>query len=183
MSVDYHSLLWQQLNKAYAGTDQAFVMTTGMFPLYSDYSLSDGNAKIAEMNTFELTDRCIACGTNYNPTGAKISLLWDQLLNYGKGPPAGPELEPAFKNARDRLYKAYIQTSIKMKYEYQEKYGDDWEKFYDEGIRATPEYKTWEKLNKEVTPLLKAINEWVYGPLQSRVIEPMRMGTTNYRHS
>ena len=201
MSVDYHGLLWQQLNKSFAGTNQAFVMTTGKFLLYSDYSLTNENTKVVERNTFKLTDTCIGCGTNYNSTGSRISLLWDQLLNQGIGPPAGPELEPAFKNARRQLYKvwdtrtptpfyqsyidanaAYYLKVVKMKHEYQHEYGDDWKEFYDEEIHTIPEYTIKEKLEKEVLPLFKAINEWIYGPLYS-VLEPMKKGTTNYKHS
>ena len=199
MSVDYHALLWQQLNKSFAeGTNNAFVMAVGKFLLYSDYSLTNENSKVAENNTFELTDACIGCGTNYNPTGSRISILWDQLLHQGKGPQAGPEQQAAFEEARKALYKVwetntptpfyqsyidanvtYMEKVTQMKCEYMEKYGDSWEAIYDEVIRATTEYLTWERLDKEVAPLLKAIDDWVYGPLNG-VFGSMRKGMANY---
>ena len=184
MSVDYRELLWQQLNKNFGeGTNNTFVMAMGKFLLYSDYSLTNDNQKVAANNTFELTDTCVACATNYNPTGSNISLLVKQLLTAGKGPSAGPEQQAAFEQARKALYKvwdtrtptpfyqsyldansAYQLKQITMKYEYQEKYGDNWEAIYDEAIKATPEYLNWDRLHKDVAPLLKAMDEWVYGP-------------------
>ena len=195
MSVDYHALLWQQLNKNFGeATNNAFVMAVGKFLLYSDYSSTNEDTKLAASNTFELTDACIGCGANYNPTGSKISRLWDQLLNQGKGPEAGPEQQAAFERAKRVLFKnwdaeiptpfyqsyldakiAYMEKAAQMKYEYMEKFGDSWEAIYDEVIRATTEYLTWERLDKAVAPLLKAIDEWTYGPLAG-TMAPMRKG-------
>ena len=197
MSVDFHELLWQQLNKTFAtGTDQAFVMSIGKSLLYSDYSLTSGNEQVAVFNTFTLTDSCVACGANYNPTGSKISVLWDTLLNHGKGPQAGPEQQAAFEQARKSLFKvwdsrtptpfyqsyldannAYQMKRLKMKIEYQKEYGDQWEAIFDEAIKATSEYQTYERLDKEVAPMLKAINEWIYGPLAD-TLAPMKKGMT-----
>ena len=177
MSVDYHELLWQQLNKNFGeGTNNTFVMAMGKSLLYSDYSLTNDNEKVAANNTFELTDTCVECATNYNPTGSNISLLVKQLLTAGKGPQAGPEQQAAFEQARKALYKvwdtrtptpfyqsyidansAYQLKRITMKYKYQEKYGDNWQAIFDEAIKATPEYLTWDRLHKDVAPLLKAI--------------------------
>ena len=185
MSVDYHALLWQQLNKNFGeGTNNTFVMAVGKFLLYSDYSLTNDNQKVAANNTFELTNTCLGVGPNYNPTGSTVSLLWKTLVKEGKGPSAGPEQQAAFEQARKALYKvwdtrtptpfyqsyldansAYQLKRITMKYEYQEKYGDNWEAIYDEAIKATPEYLTWDRLHKDVAPLLNAIDEWVYGTL------------------
>ena len=206
MSVDYHALLWQQLNKTFAtGTDQAFVMATGKFLLYSDYSLltsdnvkiaelTSDNVKIAEYNTFQLTDVCVACSPNYNPTGSNISVLWDQLLNDGQGPQAGPEQQAAFEQAKRSLFKvweartptpfyqsyidandAYQKKEIKIKSECQKEYGDQWEAIYNEVIKATSEYLNFERLDKEVAPMLKAINNWIYGPLAYTLV-PMKKG-------
>ena len=196
MSVDYHALLWQQLNKSFAtGTDQVFVMSLGKFLLYSDYTLKN---KLAGWKTFELTNDCIGCGPNYNPTGEKISILWDTLLNKGEGPEAGPEQKPAFDNAKSALYKvwknetptpyyqryldaksAYLTKKNDLEHYYKDHCGDGWKAEYDKAIKATPEYLTFERLDKNVAPMLKAIDVWRDGPLAD-VLAPMKKGMHNH---
>ena len=202
MSVDYHELLWQQLNKSFAkGSNDAFVLAVGKFLLYANYSEVNDNAIRAAFNTFELTDTCIGCSANYNPTGSKISMLWDQLLNQGKGPQAGPEQQAAFEQARSTLFKvwdtrtptpfyqsyidaksAYLGKTILMKAQYKKEYGDGWEELYDQVIVTTPEYLNYQRLDKDVAPLLKAIDEWVYGPLYG-TLAPMKKGMERYLRS
>ena len=195
MSVDYHALLWQQLSKIFRqGSMETFVLAVKKFLLYSDYALVKENPKRAERNTFELTDSCIECSTHYNPIGSKISILWDQLLNQGKGPPPDPEQQAAFEQAQHTLYKdwdtrtpspfyqsyidaktAYLGKMVLMKAKYKKEYGNSWEEPYEEAIRATPEYQNYHKLDKEITPSLKAIDDWFIGSLAG-VLSPMKKG-------
>ena len=97
-SVNYHELLlWQKLSKNFGGGPNcALTMTTGKVLLYTDYSLNSGNEKGAAEKTFELTNNCAACNTNYQPTGSRVQALWEELLFQGKGPNAGPEQQALF---------------------------------------------------------------------------------------
>ena len=81
--------------------------TEGKTLLHSDYSLTHDNVNRASEKTFELTDACATCTTNYNPTGSNIHLLWEQLIYEDKGPEAGPQQQAAFEEAKRVLYKDY----------------------------------------------------------------------------
>ena len=195
MSVDYHALLWQQLNKNFGeGTNNTFVMAVGKFLLYSDYFLTNENQKVAASNIFELTDTCLGVGPNYNPTGSRISLLWKMLVKEGKGPSPTPEQQAAFEQAKKALYKdwetktptpfylSYLDANaawqvkrITMKYECKGKCGDSCEIICDEDLKTIPEYLNWERLYKDVAPMLKAIDEWKYGALYG-TLAPVREG-------
>ena len=153
----------------------------------------------AAHNTFELVDSCIACNVNYSLTGSRISTQWEQLLYHGKGPPAGPEHKPAFENAkallyknydtreRTELYKNYIKASagfaakkVSLMIECQQQYGDKWKTIYDQMLLTTEEYQRFQPLDREVPPLLQAIDEWVYGPLVT-TMAPMKKSIVNKR--
>ena len=78
--VDYHYLLWQELNKAFGSTSSIFVMEVGKRLCHSDYSITHGHADLAAHNTFQLVDCSISCATNYTPNGSSISAMWKKLL-------------------------------------------------------------------------------------------------------
>ena len=195
MGIDAHRLLWQQLNKMYGnGANSVFVLAIGKYLNHSDYSPTE-NFREAGHNTFELVNSCIACNVNYSPTGSRISIQWEQLLYHGKGPPAAEAQRPAFENARDllytnyktrertELYKKYLKAKaalakkkVAMMIEYQQKYGNSWKDIYEQMLLATDEYLQFDPLDREVSPLLQAIEEWEYGPL-ANVMAPMKEGT------
>ena len=177
MSIDVHRLLWQQLSKMYGNDDNSmFVLTMGKYLNFLDYSPT--NLREAGHNTFELVNSCISCNVNYSPTGSRISIQWEQLLYQGKGPPATDAQRPAFEKARDllytnyktreptELYKKYLKATaalaekkVELMRECQQKYGNNWEAFYKEMLPATEEYQQFQFLDREVSPLLQAIDE------------------------
>ena len=62
--VDYHRLLWQELNKNFGDASSTiFVMAIGQQLSSSDYNIHD---KLAAQKTFELVNHTIPCATNYN---------------------------------------------------------------------------------------------------------------------
>ena len=193
MNRDAQHLLWQHLNKLYVkkADESTFVLSIGKYLLYSDYS-PVSLPQLAAYNTFELVDSCIACEVNYSLTGSRISTQWEQLLYHGKGPPADAAQKPAFENAkallytnydtreRSDLYNNYIKASadfeakkVSLTIECQQKYGDNWKTFYDQLLLATEEYQQFQPLDRDVPPLLQAIDEWVYGPLVT-TMAPMK---------
>ena len=192
MNIDVQRLLWQQLNKKYGNdTNKAFVMTIANHLNHFDYSPAK-DLREAALNTFELVNCCIGCNTNYTPTGSKVSLQWKLLLFEGEGPKATPAQRPAFERAkallytdyetreRTELYKqyseakvAFIEKRFAIKRECELKYGNKWEANFNEIFPTTKEYKVFQPLEREVSPLLKAIFEWVYGPL-APVMAPIR---------
>jgi len=192
--VNYHRLLWQALNNKFKGSGKStFVMATGQRLLFSDYNVS-GNAGLAAYRTFELLDNGIPCATNYSVTGTQLSTKWEQLLNEGKGPNAGPQQQAAFEKAKSALYKVYDtehtdyyenylnkekavrKKRVEMEHEYQDQYGDKWKSRFDKDFAVTDECMDFQPLHKDVAPHLKAIEEWRYGPLAG-TLAPMRQGT------
>ena len=195
MSVDYHGLLWQQLNKTFAtGPNQAFVMAVGKYLIYSDYYLAYGNDKAAAYNTFMLTNGCVACNANYNLTGSNMSTLWHTLFNAGRGPPPTGEQQARFENAKRRLYtdydgdvespryKKYIAAQdalrakkIELKKEIMKESTTDWEARLDSALRETKEYADMQRMEEEVGPLIKDLRIGQYGPLYE-TIKPFKDG-------
>ena len=195
MSIDAQCLLWQQLNKKYGNdTNKTFVMTIANHLSHSDYSLAK-DFREAAWNTFDLVNSCIACNANYAPTGSKISIQWKQLLFEGEGPEAGPAQESAFERAkvllytnyetrqRTQLYKkyceakeAFMEKKSAMMMEFQLKHDNNWEATLDKMLPTTEEYKQFQHLEKKISPLLQAIDEWVYGPL-AIVMGPLKKST------
>ncbi len=195
MSIDVHRALWQKLNEMYGNdANSMFVLSMGKYLNYADYSPTEF-PKVAGHNTFELVDSCIACNVNYSPTGSRISLRWEQLLYQGKGPKATAEQKPAFEKARDllyvnyetrkptELYEKYLKAKsafeikkVKLMGECRDKYGSNWETHYNELLPATEEYQQFQALDREVSPLLQAIDEWIYGPL-ANVMAPLKNGS------
>ena len=77
--VDYHRLLWQELNKKLATYKSSiFVMARKQICSY-EYSIDKDNEKSAAHNTFQLVNDTISCATNYSPTGSWISEMWEKL--------------------------------------------------------------------------------------------------------
>ena len=199
MSTGVQRLLWQKLNEMYGNDPNSgmFVLTMGKRLNYADYSPTHF-PKVAALNTFELVNSCIACNVNYSPTGSRISQRWEQLLYKGKGPKATAKQKPAFEKAKallyknyeareySELYKRYIDAKsalatkkVELEMECHQKYGDKWEAIYDKLLPATEEYQQFQALDREVSPLLQAIDEWVYGPLAT-VMAPRKKGSYNY---
>ncbi len=194
MGIEIHRLVWQVLNRMYGNdTNSVFVMTVGKYLNYADYSPTEF-PKVAALNTFELVDSCVACNVNYAPTGSRISLRWEQLVNHGRGPKATGKQKPAFDKARALLYKNYeireytelykkylevksavARKKVDLEIECRQKYGNDWEIAYTKLLSATEEYQQFEALDREVCPQLQAIDEWVDGPLAT-VMTPMKQG-------
>ena len=192
MSIDIQRLFWQQLNKKYGNdTNKMFVMTIANHLSHRDYS-PPKDLREAALNTFELVNHCIECNANYAPTGSKISLQWQQLLFEGEGPQASPAQKPAFEKAkallytdyeareRTELYKQYCEANVAfvekrfaLKRECELKFGNGWEAIFDEIFPTTEEYKVFQPLERQVNPLLQAIEEWVYGPL-APVMAPLK---------
>ena len=197
MSFDVQRLLWQQLNKKYGNdTDKMFVMTIANHLNHSDYS-PPKDLREAALNTFELLNHCIGCNANYAPTGSKISLQWQQLLFEGEGPKATPTEKPVFERAKALLYTnyetreptelykryyeakaAFVEKRFAIKRECELKYGNEWEANFNEIFPTTEEYKVFQPLEREVSPLLKVIDEWVNGPL-APVVAPMKKSMYN----
>ena len=78
--VDYHRLLWQELNKIYGGASSIFVMTVGKKLSSCDYDITNEHAELAAHNTFELVNETISCSTNHTPNGSLVSTMWKRLL-------------------------------------------------------------------------------------------------------
>ena len=190
-SPRYQRLLWQELNKKFGGGDKSvFVMTTGQTLLHSDYDTSN---PAAGFNTFELVDKPLLCSTNYSPAESRISVKWEQLLNEGKGPNAGPQQQAAFEKAKQFLYdkydteysdsykkylelkKACRQKEVQMEKELQEKYNDDWKVHFEKEFYACDEYMDYDSEHRRVDPHLKAIEQWKEGPLAG-ILKPVRQG-------
>ena len=194
VTVDVHRLLWQKLDEVYGNDPNSmFVLTMGKALYYADYSPTKF-PKVAAHNTFELVNSCIACNVNYSPTGSIISLRWEQLLYEGKGPKATEEQRPAFEKAKALLYEnyetrkptelyekyleaksAFERKKVQLMRECRQKYCDNWEANYNELLPATEEYQQFQALDREVSPQLQAIDEWVYGPL-ANVMAPLKQG-------
>ena len=62
--------------------------------------------------------------------------------------------------------------------EYQQQYGDKWKTIYDQMLLTTEEYQRFQPLDREVPPLLQAIDEWMYGPLVT-TMAPMKKSIVN----
>jgi len=197
MSVDYHRLLWQQLNKNFGdGKSAMFVMRTGQQLLYADYDVS-GDPDIASYNTFKLVDETVNVAPAFTPSGSNISNLWQQLLDGGKGPNPGPAEKTAFEKARKVLYKRYPEEKSEYYIEYIDKkfkledkrydlekkmkdeYGDDWEAYLEERLKRTREYYEYSEIETRVKPHLQAIDAWDYGPLKDTIV-PFKEGTVLY---
>ena len=196
LGIDVHRLLWQKLNEMYGNdANSMFVLTVGKHLNYADYSPTEF-PKVAALNTFELVNSCISCNVNYLPTGSIISLRWEQLLYEGKGPKATAKQKPAFEKAKALLYKNYeareyselykryidakaalAKKEVELQMECYQKYGDKWEAIYNKLLPATEEYQQFQPLDREVSPQLQAIDEWVYGPLAT-VMAPHKKGNT-----
>ena len=193
MSVNYESLLWQELNKNFGdGVSTTFVMRTGQQLLYSDYDVS-GDMDVAAYNTFQLVNETLSCAPIYTPNGSNISTMWSQLLIGGRGPNAGPQQQAAFDKARKILYKSYpsekttfyteydtklgelLDKKKDLKKEMKDEYGDDWEVNFDEQLEETKEYRAFQDIEKRVGPHVKAIREWEKGPL-ANTIAPLEEG-------
>jgi len=201
MSIDYKSLLWQELNKNFGdGTSTTFVMSIGQQLLYSDYDVS-GDQDIAAYNTFQLVDETLSCAHIYTPNGSNISAMWKQLLFRGRGPRAGPQQQAAFEKARKILYKSYPSEKTAFYIEYdtkqnelsavkkdlkekmEEKDGDDWEVHFDEELEETAEYRAFQDIEEWVGIHVQAIREWEKGPLAG-TMAPLEEGTVHgYRNT
>jgi len=192
MSVDYHCLLWGELNKTFGdGRSTTFMMRPGQQLLSSDYDIT-GFADKAAYKTFELVNQAVPCATVYTPNQNNISTLWNTLLTTGKGPSAGPEYQAAYEKAKGVLYQKYptIKTTYYQDYEdkkdqlnakksalkreLQDKY-DDWEVRYQEALEAMPEYYQVNRLKKIIEPLEMDIKVWVQGPI-AKTLAPFQEG-------
>ena len=101
--VDYHRLLWQELNKNFGNASTSvFVMAVGQQLSSFDYCITHEHAKLADQKMFELLDRTLSCGTNYSPTGSSVSGKWERLLKEAR-PRAGHEAQPAFEDTMHGL--------------------------------------------------------------------------------
>lgn len=194
IGVDYHRLLWQELNKMYGnGSSTVFVMAVGQQLCSSDYDVT-GNAKMAAFNTFELVNNTISCSTNFCAAGSTVSFMWEHL-QLGTGPSAGPQQQADFYKAKEALYVDYVKSKrTKLYDEYLEKkqareekkiqvktycknnHGDRWEEYYREGFNASTENIEFQDLAAEVIPHLNAIEVWRHGPLV-HITTHIRQGT------
>ena len=146
--VDYHRLLWQQLDESVANDAQSmFVLSQGQLLNPVDYKPENRDAGY---NTSTLVDNAMKCGVNNAETGSHYSTLWNQLLQYGEGPKGGTESKVKFDNAKAKLYKVYPDEKsqyylhwidvdrkyrtelLDLKDQMKEKWGDNWKKHYDE---------------------------------------------------
>ena len=191
--VDYHRLLWQELNKNFGNDTTVFVMAVGEILSSADYSITDGHAELAAKNTFQLVDHTIACAINCSK-GSPISTMWTRLLQ-GRGPRAGPEEQPAFAEAKRALYVDYdkklptelykeyrvkehalMQKELQIEDELREKYGDQWKVYFDKRLKASKEYLDFQYASEEVKPHLDAIKIWIHGPLVHD-LDSLKQGT------
>ena len=195
IGVDYHRLLWQELNKNFGDVSTTiFVMAVGQQLSSSDYDITAGHAELAAHKTFELVNHTIPCATNYSSKGSSVSVMWERLLQ-GKGPRAGPEHQPAFeeakrvlfvdydKNKPTELYQGYLDKEIALKQkefqieeECREKYGDQWRVNFDKKSQVSKEYIEFQCAAKVVQPHLDAIEIWRHGPLVHN-LNHMKQGT------
>ena len=194
IGVDYHRLLWQELNKKFGNAStQVFVMAVGQQLCPSEYAITYGNTELAAQNTFELVNHTIACATTYSPKGSSISKMWERLLQE-EGPKAGEEHKQAFEKARDELFAKYKEKKPKKLYQdYLDKEialnekklqirgecqndGDQWESNFKEKLQHSKEYIEFEHAAKVVQPHLDAIEVWEHGPLVHK-LRQMRQGT------
>lgn len=155
-----------------------------------------GNPKMAAFKTFELVDNTISCSINYSPTGSSVSAMWQRLLE-AKGPSAGPEYQVAYQKAKkalyvnfdqnqhSQLYNDYIekkcaleQKKVQMKNKCKEEYGDGWEEYFKDCVKASKEYIEFQELAALVEPHLDAIKIWNHGPLV-RVLDHIKKGMVN----
>ena len=183
IEVDYHRLLWQELNKNFGNDSTIFVMAVGQKLSFCDYDVTAGHAELAAQKSFELVDHTIACATNYSSKGSPVSLLWETLL-LEKGPKAGPDEQSAFREAKKalfvdydkhkptELYQDYLdkeivlkQKELEIKRESIKDYGDQWKVNFDESLKASKEYLEFEHVTNVVKPHLDAIEVWKHGPL------------------
>ena len=189
IEVDYHRLLWQELNKNFGNDTTVFVMAVGEILSSADYSIADGHAELAAKNTFQLVDRTIACAINCSK-GSSISEMWKRLLRK-KGPKPGPEEEPAFqkaklalfvdydKNLPTKLYKEYHdkEDALKQKEHQidcgsQKNYGDQ----RKVNLKTSKEYSDFQRVAERVKHHLDAIKVWEHGPLVHD-LDHMKQGT------
>ena len=183
IGVDCHRLLWQELNKNFGTASTIFVMKVGKQLHSSDYGITHEHADLAAENTFQLVNRTIACAANYSPTTSRISRMWERLLDQ-KGPKAGPNEQPAFEEAKRKLfvdydkhkptelYQDYLDKEIALKQkeiqiedECENRYGDQWKAKYDRRLQGSKEYIELQRAAKVVQPHLDAIEVWQHGPL------------------
>ena len=166
-----------------------FVMTIANHLNHSDYS-PPKDLREAALNTFELVNHCIGCNPNYAPTGSKVSLQW-------QGPGETSAQKPAFERVKALLYTdyesreptelyknyyeakvAFIEKRFVIKRECELKYGNKWETNFEEIFPTTEEYKVFQPLERKVSLLLEAIEEWVHEPL-APVMAPIKKSTYN----
>ena len=182
MEIDYHRLLWQELNKLYGGNSSVFVMAVGHTINCSTYDIT-GNAAMAACKTFELVDSAISCAVNYSPTGSSISYLWQTLCN-AKGPRADSQHQPAFEEAKKALYKNFGKRERskfyndycekkevikeKIQKECKQQHGEDWEvhwaDYFDKKY-SSKEYEEIHELGKVIQRHSDAIDVWLDGTL------------------
>ena len=191
--VDYHRLLWQELNRNFGDASSIFVMAVGQQLSSSDYDIDD-QYSLAAHYTFQLVDHIISCATNYTPTGSLISRMFERLLRQ-KGQTAGPDHQPAFEKAKNVLYADYDtrqitelyqdyldkeialkQNKIIMKQEFQIKYGDQWQSNFNKWLQHSKEYIEFQRAAEVVQPHLDAVEVWKHGPLVHK-LNQMRQGT------
>jgi len=190
--IDYHRLLWQELNKNFGNeTSTVFVMAVGQQLSYFDYDVCK-NTKMAAYNTYQLVNSTIACGTNHNTAGSSISLMWERLLQ-GKGPGAGQKHRPAFEEAKETLYVEYPkrknelyekyltkknaleQKKVKMQDDCKKKYGNQWKANFEREFNGCIENNEFQDLKASVEHHLKAIEVWEHGPL-FHILNPIKKG-------
>ena len=194
IGVDYHRLLWQELNKNFGNASTLFVMAVGQKLSSCDYDVTAGHDKLAAQKTFELVNHTISCATNYSPKGSPVSVMWERLLQ-GNGPRPGPEHQPAFEKARHalfmdytrdkptELYQGYLdkevalkQKELELERESQKSYGDQWKVNFDKSLKASKEYLEFQRVAEVVKPHLDAIAVWKHGPLVHN-LNNMRQGS------
>jgi len=173
-TTDYHRLLWQVIDKNTAGGDHSsFVMTLGKLLNPEDYKPDNENAGY---NTSLLVDNTMMCTVNYTDAGSHYSLLWDNLLKNGKGPPAGEEEQKKIDDAKKLLYKVYpteiseyykkwmtvssryLNELLNLEDEMKEKYGDYWETHYDERKKLLPSYPDYNLMQDTAEAAIDSIN-------------------------
>ena len=203
IEVDYHRLLWQELNKNFGNDSTIFVMAVGQKLSFCDYDVTAGHAELAAQKSFELVDHTIACATNYSSKGSPVSLMWETLL-LEKGPKAGPDEQSAFQEAKNalfvdydkhkptELYQDYLSKEIALKQKEfeiedkcQDQYGDQWKVKFDRRLQVSKEYIEFQHAAKVVKPHLDAIEVWKHGPLFHH-LDYLKQGTylaTHYMYS
>ena len=192
IEVDYHRLLWQELNKNFGNASTVFVMAVGQQLSSFDYDITAGHAELAAQKIFELVNYTIPCATNCSSKGSLVSVMWERLLQ-GEGPRAGPKQQPAFEKAKNvlfmdydknkptELYQDYLdkkialnQKELQIKDEYQ-KDSDRWKGNFNERLQLSKEYTEFQHVAQVVKPHLDAIEVWEHGPL-FRNLNHMKQG-------